>query len=246
MGKSWFSRGPSQEDLDKTRKEMGIRRQNRFFLKPGQSKRIIFLDDVPFCFHEHSPLINGQFGHHFSCRQGVDLNDPICPLCVSGVKRSYVGYLTILDATGWENKKGERVMYSRQLFPMTLKSIELFNSKKQRRISLVGAVFDMTRTSKDDVRVGNDWDYDGIVDPFKDEKYWFTSKLQSGKLPPEPFDYEEIMMPLSCDDMKNLSITSENDKGKSSWRSNNDSDSGNTGSQSDQSDQSGGNSDALY
>ena len=214
---NWFQRDPSDEDIKRVQRKMSGGNQQRFWLKAEESRKVIFLDDEPFCFYEHNPVINGEFWHYFTCRKGVDPSDPICPLCQSGNKSSYMGYVTVLDATGWEytkgDRKGERVLYSRRLFPMTLKSIKKFKSKKQRRTSLVGALFTLTRTSKDEVRVGDDWELEKVVDPFADEKYWFDSKAQGKKLPPEPFKYEEIFAPLSKVDMLNLNLTSGNDDG---------------------------------
>jgi hypothetical protein len=213
MSEGWYTRGASQEDIDKARKESSSGSARRFWLKAKEAKRVIFLDDEPFCVWEHNPVINGEFWHWFTCRKGIDPSDPMCPLCVSKVKRQYTGYLTVLDATGWQDRKGNLVLYNRKLFPMTLKTLELFNAIKKKKTTLVGAQFELMRTSKDAVKVGDHWDFEEFVKPFDDEKYFFESKLEGKKKPPEPFDYVKLMEPLSSAEMQGLGVGGSSDYG---------------------------------
>jgi len=200
----WYTEGPTKEDLEQAKRESAGGSARRFFLRAEETKHIIMLDDVPFSIWEHNPTINGEFWHYFTCIKGINPEDPVCPMCMSRIKRMYTGYITILDATGWKDKKGNLVRYNRQLFPMTLKTLKRFNVAKDKKTSLVGAQFEITRTSSDAVKVGDMWDFEDYVDPFKDEEYWFTSKLQKKKMPPEPFNYKEIFAPMSSAELKSI------------------------------------------
>jgi len=217
---NWFQKNPSAEDLNNVRKSLSSGRVMRFFLRidkqtqKGESRQIIILDDEPFCVQEHNPVINGEFHHYFTCRRGVDDKDPSCPLCLAGERRVFTGYITILDATGYESKKnpGQIIKYSRQLFPMTLSTLDRFRVLKDRKTSLVGAVLNVTRTSSNAVKVGDMWELEGIVDPFMDKEYWYESKIQKKMVAPEPFDYMKILEPLSSLDMRALGVSGREDK----------------------------------
>lgn len=213
MGKAngWYTKGPTRDDLEKVRREFSGGKVQRFFLKAKESKKIIFMDDVPFGIWEHNFVINNEYWHFFTCRKGVDPVDPICMMCSSGIRRSYHGYVTILDATGYENKKGERVLYQRKLFPMTLKTLDRFYLIKEKKTTLIGAQFDITRSSSEAVKVGDMWDFEGFVNPFKDQEYWYYSNLKKQKLAPEPFDYLDILKPLSNQEM-NMNVVGMDDK----------------------------------
>jgi hypothetical protein len=129
----WYTHGTTDEDIESARKESKNRSVGRFFLKAGESRRVIMLDDKDFAFWEHHVKINDKWGNFFTCIKGVDPKNPVCPLCVSKASRSYTGFITVLDATGWTNDKNEKVLYTRQLFPMTLKTLERFKLKRHRK-----------------------------------------------------------------------------------------------------------------
>jgi len=205
----WYQKGSTAESRERARKEARSNRKiGRFFLKGKETRRIIMLDDQEFCIWEHHLKINGQWGNFFTCRKGADQNDPSCPLCTSKASRSYTGFITVLDETGWKNSKGEMIKYGRQLFPMSIQILERFATVRDRKTSLVGTVWELTRSSDSAPRLGDVWDYIETVDPFEDEKYWFTSRMEGKKKPPEVFDYKEIFMPLSCQEMRALGLGS--------------------------------------
>ena len=58
-GKDWFDTG--YDGLDDAMKKERARWQPRFWLKEGEKRKIIFLDDEPLCFYEHHLKINGQW-----------------------------------------------------------------------------------------------------------------------------------------------------------------------------------------
>jgi hypothetical protein len=159
----WYSKGLDDERMEAARNESRKGSASRYFLKAGETKRIIMLDDDVFCIWEHNPKVNGEFWHYFTCRKGADPDDPGCPMCLSKVKRYYVGFITILDVT-------------------------------------------ITRTSTDAPKVGDDWEFIQEVDPFKDEQFFYHSRLEGKKKPPEPFDYLDLFKPISSAEMMTIGI----------------------------------------
>ena len=202
----WYNRGIDDEALKKAESERGGGTR-RFWMPPNSTRKIIMLDDEPFCIHEHNPKINGQFKDNwYTCRKGADVNDLACPMCSSKVRRYYIGFVTVLDATGWTTKKDNKlVIYQRQLFPMKVESLKRFKIIKHKKTHLVGAIFDVTRTDDRSPQCGDMFDFEGYAD-LKDEKYFFDSRLEGKKKAPEPFNYLDILKPLSSKEMMAIGI----------------------------------------
>jgi hypothetical protein len=186
------------------------------------------------CIHEHNPKINGQFKDNwFTCRKGADINDLACPMCSSKVRRYYIGFITVLDATGWQTKKDNKlVIYQRQLFPMKVESLKRFKILKHKKTHLVGAMFDVTRTDDRSPQCGDMFDFEEYVD-LNDEKYWFDSRLEGKKKQPEPFNYLEVMKPLSSKEMMSIGIGGDDLYGKGDSSSDDDSDGSSKGGDDD-------------
>jgi hypothetical protein len=197
---------PSRDDIKQREKESRSKKSRRFWLpspdKGGQDgKQVIFLDDDFTCIWEHQLKINDSWDNFFTCRQGVDPDDPRCPLCESGVKKYYVGFLTCLDATGWTTRKGEKVLYQRQLFPMKTETLKKVMLLKDTKTSLVGAKYHVRRVGDRAATSGDMFDFMEYTKPFDDEQFWFQSRIEGKKKPPEVFDYEDIFAPLSFNEM---------------------------------------------
>lgn len=202
MSDAWFNQGFGGDHLDKAEKESANKAPKRFWMKPDTSKKIIFLDDEPFCIWEHALQINGSWiGNDFTCRKGMQ-DDARCPFCNSNSRRTYVGFLTILDVDGWTNDKGKKFRNIRRLFPMKMKTLKQFKKLKERKKSIVGCMYEMTRSSSDAAVVGDMFDFLDKVDPFEDEQYFYKSKMDKGKKkPPEVYNYKEIFKPISAKEM---------------------------------------------
>lgn len=201
MSESWYTKGCSEEDLKKAEKEQSSGGAQRLWMPPGETKRVVMLDDEPFCVWEHNPKINGQYKDNwFTCRKGMDGG---CPMCESRMGRYYVGFITVLDVKGWVSTKGKNKgevigKNRRMLLPLKTKSLKRFNILKKNKVSLVGAMFDLTRSGEDAPACGDMFDFVEMVDLDKAQEYWYKSKLENDKLKqPEPFNYLELMKPLS-------------------------------------------------
>ena len=199
---SWFTVGVTAESLKKAKSESSNTGKSRLWMPKGQSKRVVILDDEPFCFWEHNPKINGKYkGNWFICRHGMPGG---CPLCNGSSKRYYIGFVTVIDVDGFTGKNGESVKNFRLLLPMKLDSLTLFAAKKERKTSLVNAMFELTRTDSDkSPGCGNDWDFLEYVDP-ENKDFWYESRVAGGLVKPEPFEYRKIFVPLSVEEMMNI------------------------------------------
>lgn len=203
MNESWYQEDVTDESLEEARKA-STSPQKRLWLKPDTSRKVVFLDDRPFCFWEHNPKINGEFKNNwFSCRKGLPGG---CPMCNSRVQRYYIGFVTILDVEGFVSKKdGKHIKNFRQLLPMRMKTLKQFKAIRQRKTTLVGAKFDLVRTSREAASCGDVFDFIEYVD-LEDQQFWHDSKLEGKKVPPEPFDYKKIFEPMSVKDMMGIGM----------------------------------------
>ena len=104
---SWFMQGENP-DRDKFIKDAYTSNVIIFGMKKGETKEVVFVDDVRFGLYEHKLQIGG-FWKSFTC-SGED-----CYLCGIEKPRSYSEYYTVLDLTPYVSKKdGKEHKYSRK------------------------------------------------------------------------------------------------------------------------------------
>lgn len=160
--KSWYDTGYDGIEREKER----IARSsgpNRFWMKAGTTREIVFVDDEPLCLYEHNPKINGKWTNWFTCLK--DTSD-IIPCCdkLGEKTRYYVGYYTIVDLTEHKDAKGNSYQYEVKLFPAKLKTLGVLRRKKQQKGSLIGAKFNVARDSTEDPNCGGEFEYDRDAD----------------------------------------------------------------------------------
>lgn len=207
---SWSGSGfPTDEEFASIAKQTQ-KVPRRFWLPVGKSCTVVFLDDNPFTIYEHQLKIGGNFRNWYSCRLGFDEKDPSCPLCDAmrdrriPNKRNYVGFLTIIDVTGWTGDRGEKIVNTRQLYSMGAETLKRMRVIKQKKTSLVGAMFEITRTGDRSPGCGDMWDFVKVVDPFKDEKFFYHSRIENKLIANDPCNYREMLSPVSSADMRKL------------------------------------------
>lgn len=212
---SWFSKGYDGVDKADREQKMGGKSPSRWWMPAGtddkpSEKEGIFLDDDPFCIYEHNPKINGTFKDHwYTCVQGVWPEDPSCAMCGNKIGKYYVGFLTILDTSEWEYD-GRIYKNMRRLFPAKLETLKLLRGKKKRKGTLAGTRWLISRTGGKAPNVGNDFEFQGEEELFrdeqsglyllKDERFWWTDK-EGKKHPPVPFDYKTVLAPMRNADL---------------------------------------------
>jgi len=211
---SWYHKEVSDKffEKDKARREaaakaMAAQSIRRIYVKEGDVRRIIFMDENPWGIEEHDVSINGSWYNYFTCL-GEEEESSKCPICVyseQGLIKSKiyrVAFLTVLDATGYVSKQsGELVRYRPYLFPMKSAAYELIMSKKRDVGSLVGAVFDCKRVGAMSPAVGNVFDYVGHIEDLKDEELYHYDYENKKRVAPVPFDYSTVLAPISHDEM---------------------------------------------
>jgi hypothetical protein len=207
MSENWFKHGVTEEDVENVKKEVASRRKSplRLWLNEKESKKIIILDDQPFSIWEHHMRINGKWGNFFSCPKGFS-DDVVCPICMSGNNRQFSAFISVIDCTGYKNKKGETAgKYSRTLFAMPETVLDRFLAYRAKHTTLVGALIEIQRTSEKAPRLGDVWEVLKTgIDVEKDEKLWWKSREDGKKHPPEPFDYKKIFAPKTASELQAL------------------------------------------
>lgn len=105
-----------------------------FFVEPGQTKRVLILDDVPYCFWQHGLYeITRDFKDTAVCLDRNKIDDRGCPVCkVEAIAKSgnkynlfphMIGYFTVIDMgeivwdngeqylQPWKSKKGKEYSF---------------------------------------------------------------------------------------------------------------------------------------
>jgi len=160
---SWYETGYEGAEKEAEKKAMGYP-PDRFWLKPGTSKEVAFINDNPFCIREHQWRDSNGNWHHATCIAKID--DRGCPGCAqNGVSRpDYVGQYTIVDITGYMSKDGEEHKYQLKLLPAKTKVLNKFRMKKENRGSLLGQLWTLARSDSNSPNTGDDLDHIREID----------------------------------------------------------------------------------
>ena len=130
--------GFESPDEEKSKFGYGRKEPQRFRLRIGESKELVFIDDVPARSYEHSVKIDGYW-KNFTCLETT------CPLCDIGNKSHKVFYLTAIDLTPWEDKNGQLQVENYTLFCFKKRAAEALSALKQKHGRLKGLKFRATR-----------------------------------------------------------------------------------------------------
>lgn len=206
--KKWFSTGKDGEERSQQMAEESAKNAEgqRFWLKPGTSTKIIFLDSEMFYIHEHNLFMNNRWNNFFTCLQDFDN----CPLCEAGHKAYYCAICTIIDTSEYQSKRLNRVVKNQRKL-LVLKQKALAKLKKRRDSEKVGgdltlAVFEVARGTGEDPSSGDDWDFLKTLDA-KQLRSLAPKELKTKEEIAAwmtPFDYEELMAPKSADQLRKL------------------------------------------
>ena len=158
QGAEWYSTGKTgYENAQRIQEE--VKHQygpSRFWLKPGGSAKVTFLDTEGFYFHEHNLKLNGKWGNHFTCLK--DFSE--CPLCDSGDRSGYVCAYTIIDHSEYETKQGKKIKNQKRLLVVRP---AVMNKLARRRESLEGnlqyGLFLFTRDGEQECSTGEDIEF---------------------------------------------------------------------------------------
>lgn len=178
----------------------------RFYVKPGESRDIVILDEEPGVFYYEHNLKDpqtGKWNKFIPCIKAWDN----CPLCDAVKESNYVMLLTIIDLTPYTNKDGQTVEWSRKLLVVKSKQQKKFIRKFEKEGSLRGAIFTMTRDQQMEASIGEDIEFDEFMD--EEELSDFVREYtRDGKKETEdcsvPFNYEEIITEPTREQLEKL------------------------------------------
>jgi len=155
--KDWFDMG--YDGLDEADEEYSKRMSDeiqRFYLKPKEEKEVVFETDDPLCFWEHQLYLEGSWFNYFTCKKA---SADGCEICNGGDKPSYVGVYIVRNLTGFKTKKGQGGIGRRELFVGKRKTLRQIQKFKDRRGTLVGKKFAVSRADDNSPNCGDTFDY---------------------------------------------------------------------------------------
>jgi hypothetical protein len=180
---SWFSTGyeASKKAYADTPKDGGG--QDRFWLRPEETQRVMFLEDDPTAFWEHGYPVNGKWGGHtVPClKKNAGLGSE-CPACTNLTKNYpyFIGLHSVITLTPFVTEKGAEYCYQRRIFgarfgsndkPGILRKLERLKAKAGGRLR--GVVIEAYRSGKKTESVGDELSIieDASVDPDKIQEF---------------------------------------------------------------------------
>ena len=122
----------------------------RFFVPKGEEKEIVILDkSIRHGLGITQHRLKNKEGHWSRFEPCIG-NDDDCPLCKGGNKATYYIMLSILDLSGYTDKKGNEVPYSKRLLAITSNQLEEFTDLEEgNNGSLRGMYLVMKRGNSD-------------------------------------------------------------------------------------------------
>lgn len=188
---SWGTKGfeEVEDAIEQQSNQYADNYPRAFWVTPKTTKRILILDNDPFCFWEHSLYsLTGRGGPPEICLEKAGQGP--CPLCEADVYASYVGYSAVIDMGevefsedengdpivtlyGYEDDDGNLWQFGRKAMatkaggkdkPGQLPALKRRKSRKGG--VLRGTVWDVHRAGKKSERCGDQWDF---VEAVKEE-----------------------------------------------------------------------------
>lgn len=188
-------------------REKGDLKPFRLYLKAGDTKEIVILDDSLddlFFTYEHN-LKNNKTGY-WDIYTGCVKEDQICPICESAERESYYALmLSVIDFTPYTDRKGTEHEFSRKLMCVKPGQIGKFLRFIKREGSLRGAVFTLSRDGDSDPQIGNDIEFVEFIEEealIEYEREWTD---REGKVHVEQcsevFDYDKLFPPATSEEL---------------------------------------------
>lgn len=200
----WFLRG---EDAFEKARLLAEERESgagpfRFFLKPGTSALVTFVDNAGIGLLEHNMKINGRWGNFYTCLR--DFSE--CPLCESGDKPYYVMIWTIIDhskyvseRTGKEYKNTKKLLVAKQ---SVITKIRRRLSSKELNGDLTFATFSFSRDKREECATGEDIEF--VRRCTRDELLRMKPEGISVDEWLTPFDYRTLFKPKSVEELRRI------------------------------------------
>jgi hypothetical protein len=173
----------------------------RFWLKPGASAKITFLDTEGFYFNEHELCFNGKWGNYFTCLR--DFSE--CPLCDGTESKPVYGCAyTIIDHSKYEGKNGIIQNQKKLLVVRTAVINKLARRRETLEGNLTYGLFLFFRDSKDECRTGEDIEFVKRISPKDLVRFKPKDSKENDETWLKPFDYMELFKPKSVEELRKL------------------------------------------
>ena len=201
QGAEWYQTGNTGYERSKQIQEEQQAQYGpmRFFIKPGNSAKLTFLDTEGFYFNEHNLKINGKWGNHFTCRK--DFSE--CPLCDSGDRSGYVCAYTVIDHSEYETKNGRKVKNQKKLLVVRP---AVMNKLARRREALEGnltyGLFLFSRDKKEECATGEDIEFIKRMEQSNLLKFKPANMSDEEFL--APFHYMKLFAPKSVEELRKI------------------------------------------
>ena len=178
----------------------------RWYLKPGTSGMLTFLDGVvtedgifaaPH-YYEHEIKVDGRKMPDFYVCLNSEEGDQQCPICNENRNPTFVGALTVIDHTPWKDRDDKVHKNNRRLFIYKRDSQStLLELAKLRGGSLAGCTFAVIRPEgQRTARIGTLFEYKGKSD--------LAAIQQKFGKEGAVYDYRKALPYLSQEDLKKL------------------------------------------
>jgi len=195
MSKNWFKVGEEgiKEKMrqDKAREAMSEKKVHRFWMKPGDKAKIIFLDDEALFCNIHQFKVNGRWDNFVTCTSDFKP----CAVCEQDPQKKsvFTAHYSILDLRQFTRKDGTVVKYTKKILPAKGSAIHRLYDLKQKYGSLVGRVFEVNRYSDNDPNCGGSFDYLGKMKEFEKK---FSKEDRT------PFDLVTVLAPPTAEELE--------------------------------------------
>jgi hypothetical protein len=166
---------------------------------------------------EHGGIFHDGDYKEFLCTARVDKSQP-CPICAAGDQPYLGAFFTIIDhgayVLGKKSKNAGASLYNRKLiFVAKPKTAQLLMKHAAKKGGLAGCSFEVTRSSKQDPRVGSIFDF---VTKHEDVDAVVEFAKKHGPIPPEaqedldawiePFSYGDLLDYKSPDELIEMGL----------------------------------------
>ncbi len=158
---SWFESGYAAADREQEKRDLGGA-PKRWWMRARDTKQLVFVDDNPACFDEHSWRTHGsKFPMFGTCLAKILQGGEPCPACAhKGVGRAdLTGHLTIIDISGYVTKEGKEVKFELVELCPKLRVLNKLKSKKVTKGSLCGQLYSVSRADENAPNTGDDFDH---------------------------------------------------------------------------------------
>ena len=198
----WFQVGSEGEKKAQkiAEEQEAARGPSRFWLKPGKSAKLTFLDTMGFYLTEHNLQIGGKFFNFFTCR--ADFSE--CPLCEAGHGKSYVAIYTVIDHSTFVSKKTGKEYKNTKKLLVAKKAVQTKLARRRESLDgdLTHAVFSFSRDASKECSTGEDIEV--IKRLTKEDVLSFKPAGMSDEDWLAPFDYRELFAPKSVEELRRL------------------------------------------